>query len=100
MSYLGSDLKFKTTYEDIINDALNFTFSIVPKDVPLNTDYGVEVPSSVTTKDFCSAYKSNLETALSKLPFNLKVSDVVIEGRLLKVTLIHDNNSEVWNLTI
>lgn len=101
MSYLGSDLRYKKTITDVIRDAINFTFSIVPKDIPLNSDYGVVVPSTVNVANFCEEYKANITNALNKLGYGITVEDVSIDGKILKVKLSYNKGEvDTWELSL
>ena len=101
MSYLGRNGRYITNRKEAIRDALDFTFSIVPKDIPLNEEYGITIPSTVDVNEFCIEYKNNANKALSALGYGVTVEDVTISGKLLKVKVKYSQDeSETWELTI
>lgn len=100
-SYLGKDLKFKYDPLSKTRSSIEFILSIVPRDIPLNTVIGVEIPDDTLVSDFCESYKSNLIEAINSIGLDIEVEEVSLNGKLLQVKLKYSSGTiEMWSLSI
>ena len=99
--YLSADLRFVKSDLEALRSSVKFTLSMVPKDLPFNPGYGVEVPSDVLASDFCDSYKNNLIESFRFANLPVTVESVESEGRNLVIKLKYNNNKlETWRLAI